>query len=945
MSDSGIQLTFLDWRNPVLPAVADHLLAGIGGSDIWDSSGTTVLVPTKEAGRRLREALAYRASQRGTGLFPPRVRPVHSLLEAAVASSASPLQVQLALARILLRSRADAFPDLFPAGSAGDAEEDDRFALALRAARPLCELRSLLTEGGILFREVPERAGEGFEDTARWEDLARLEEELLAELGALGLEDPLVAARRAAENPRIDEGTHRVVVAAVPDLPSLAERALRRLAESIPVEILVHAPAEEAEAFDEAGRPRAEVWPERKIAIADSAIRLVADSQAQAVRTRELLAPRGDEADGKPLPAAVGVPDERVIPALRAELAEAGISAFDPGGHPLMRHPLTRLARTVGALALDDRFEDAAALFRHPDVLDALLRRNEGEAFSISRLLVAADTVQNERLPQSFSRFAEVAKDAAPELALAVETLRETVAQVRDAESVAEGLRAAMTCMVSGRVLEADSLRDREFQAVARQLVDILDSVADLCDSGWLPERRDQQTVLNQLLENARYYFPEPGDAVPDVELQGWLELHWNDAPNLVLTGVNDHVVPESVVGHAFLPDSLRTTLVLTNNERRLTRDAYLLQTLLACREGGGGTVRILLGKQSPEGDVLRPSRLLFHCEEEHLPQRALELFGPGEPSARAPQRQTSWKLKPPPVAEARLPKRLRVTSFRDYLACPFRFYLRHVLGMEACDDRKREMDALDFGTVCHLALKEFGRNRDLRESTDSDRIAAYLIEVAQTELARRYGPNPPAAVLIQCDSMAQRLRGAARVQARQRSLGWQILDAEVPLDPARAAEFSPLPISGTVDRVDRHEEDGTIRLLDYKTTDTPKPPATVHLATVREHTPGPAIVSVGGKERAWADLQLPLYAKLYAAPDHRFPLCGYFNLPKAVTQTDVALWNALSEDLIESAARCAGEIARRVRDGVFWPPVEGVRHDDFAGLFFDTVEDSVEPL
>jgi hypothetical protein len=70
---------------------------------------------------------------------------------------------------------------------------------------------------------------------------------------------------------------------------------------------------------------------------------------------------------------------------------------------------------------------------------------------------------------------------------------------------------------------------------------------------------RERLELLRRAMAGVCYYAdPEPVDAI---EAQGWLELPWNDAPLLVLTGFNEGFVPDSVVGHAFLPDATRAAL------------------------------------------------------------------------------------------------------------------------------------------------------------------------------------------------------------------------------------------------------------------------------------------------------------------------------------------------------------------------------------------------
>ena len=105
-----------------------------------------------------------------------------------------------------------------------------------------------------------------------------------------------------------------------------------------------------------------------------------------------------------------------------------------------------------------------------------------------------------------------------------------------------------------------------------------------------------------------------------------------------------------------------------------------------------GGRLEVLLGKTSAAGDPLRPSRLLFQCAETELPARVRFLFRELPPTGGNVAWRRAWRWRVPWVGAA---ERLRVTGFRDYLACPFRFYLKHRLGMEPVDAAKRELDQL----------------------------------------------------------------------------------------------------------------------------------------------------------------------------------------------------------------------------------------------------------
>ncbi len=327
------------------------------------------------------------------------------------------------------------------------------------------------------------------------------------------------------------------------------------------------------------------------------------------------------------------------------------------------------------------------------------------------------------------------------------------------------------------------------------------------------------------------------------LELNGWLELLWEDAPHLVVAGVNDGLVPDAVVGDAFLPESLRVRLGLKTNAMRFARDAYLLAALAAMR-ARSGRLDVLLGKVSAAGDPLRPSRLLLRCAEAELPRRIGFLFRNVETAQASLPWTRAWLLRPRVVPP---PATLRVTALRDYLACPFRFYLKHLLRMEAVDLAKAELDARDFGTLLHEALQVMGEDETLRDCADEAVLRDALLAVFERSVRVRYGQELTLPLVVQFESARQRLRAAAAVQAREAAAGWRTERVEWSF----ALPLGGLTVRGKIDRLDRHA-DGRVRVLDYKTSDTPVTPAAAHLGPsgADDSAEAWARVVVNGKER-----------------------------------------------------------------------------------------------
>lgn len=994
---ANVHRRFLSWHRPLLPQAVELLAEGWSGNGPLDLSDRLVIVPTRQSGRRLREALAGFAARRHAAVFPPRVMLPEALLAPAPAdAAAAKLDSLLAWAQVFLAAEMDDFRAVFPVDPPARTVN-----WAMRLAEEFVRLQRSLAESGLRLSDVARRAGEGFPERERWEQIGELERRHDETLGRVGLCDAAASriARASRETmvamlaPEADgrlAGVRRVFVIGAPDPQPLALDALALLAAECPVEVVVFAPESEAESFDGWGRPRPEAWGERVLPLPDFAhhIHLCADPSTQAARISD-LARRYENRDSV---LAVGVADPDVLPLLESEFTRAGRPVFNPEGRARRGDRLFQLLEALGGLAREDGFAAVATLARCPDFI-AYLATTLGNTFSAARFLRALDALHTRHLPPTLGealrqaqREAErqerradtepSAEDEAPARAATaspsgaaavggrtrertpfaelVPVLR-LISELRDGlthGSFVEGASRALTVIFGERRFRTSDADDSAMMEAADSWETVIRAVAASATRfGELASGEWWGIALGLYAESVRYD-DKPADAV---ELQGWLELLWEDAPHLVVAGFNDGRVPDAIVGDPFLPESLRERLGLKTNAARFARDAYLLRALGAWRSSSGaaeagaaaatgGRLDLLLGKTSAAGDPLRPSRLLLRCADAELPERITGLFRPVDAVRAAPAWRRAWRLRPPPAEPV---TSVAVTGLRAWLACPFRFYLSRVLRMESVDPAKTELDVFDFGTLCHAALEAFGSDLTMRDVTDPAVVREFLLAQLEQAATRRFGPVLTLPLVVQLESARQRLARAADVQAETRADGWVIEQVERSFQ----IPIGGVTVTGKIDRIDRHEKTGAVRVLDYKTSDRPVNPEGAHLRGLRRDERAPAFARFvyNAREQVWTDLQLPLYLRAVAAMPELINAaaleCGYFNLPKAAGETGIQPWVEYTRELDAAAWGCAEGVAAAIEAGEFWPPNETIRpeQDDFAALFHHGVAESVE--
>jgi len=918
---------FLRWDRTLPAQAAAWLAAGRGGKPL-DLSDTWVIVPTRQAGRRLREAVALHAHGLGTAALAPRVTQPAGVFDAhRDANRGSSAAVRLHWARTLLAARLEMLPDLFP-----HAPRQRTFQWALGLGERLAKLRHDLAEGGLRMGEVAARAGAGFPEADRWTQLAALEAQYLERLLAAGLVDPdeakLILARDPGAPP---EGIKRIALIGCPDPMPLALAVLEAWSTAIEVAVVVHGPADRDGAFDDWGRPVAGRWPDEvdEPAEFEDTVHVCTDPAEQASR----IAAMAGSYEKPDTMLAIGCADETMTPFIGSALSEREIAHYDPEGRPLARAGIARFVSLLRQFAGEPSFATASELARRPEIMD-WLGAKLGRAFAPARFLEGLDELQAFNLPTALAPAIEHSRGfakTAPELTAGLELLKELADRARGAGFPRGFLDLLATVLGAGttderRIGEIEALRaavDEVAIAGGRDGINL--------DEGW--------ELTLAALARGRMFDEKPTGAL---EIQGWLELLWEDAPHIVVAGLNEGCVPESITGDAFMPGSLREKLGLRTNADRLARDGYVLASLRAAR-ADGGRVDILLGRRSDAGDPMQPSRLLLACREEELPERVGFLFrAPAPPSGTVPWSR-AWPLVIPKPREF---STIRVTAFRSYLECPFRFLLGHGMRMESVEPEKRELDARDFGTLVHAVLERLRVDDAWRDCTDGATLARHFSAELDRIAFGRFGESPSLPLVVQIESARQRLQHAAHLQAAARAEGWRIVETEWAF-PEGAVVFDGLVVRGKIDRIERHEATGVVRVLDYKTSDKPVAPADAHRKklgrgeSLRHAFAGCQVKGAPGK---WIDLQLPLYRRA-AAHFGTGIVCGYFNLPKAVSETAIATWDDLDEPTQAAAMECARGVAVAVRAGVFWPPNEDIDEDEdeFARLFHEGVAASVD--
>lgn len=893
-----VKREFLGWQHPFSSNVTEWLAARRD-----ELPSMLLVVPTAQSGRRLREALAE-----ATGaVLSPRVVTPGSFLQSRDDEAAPDWVEQVAWNEVL-----DGVSDwsgmeaLFP--EPPDAASD----WATGMAREMVTLRHALQENGLTL-DTAARKLTNSPEADRWQALAALEEQVETKLRTWKITS---RSRLLAGGLTAPPGVTSVVLAGVTELPPLVDRALRSW--PVTVTTLIAAPEDEAGNFSEIGIPL-ESWASRALPTPEGSLQVVADPRQQALEALRIVGEAGTSSDGIVL----GAADSETGDELARAFSRAGWLAFHPAAANVASG-LARWFRVWRSWLTDPTLACLGDLLGLPETGILVGGKRAQKARRLAQLRDEWMVVRGEDLQRRVEK--------------------EAFRSDADQKSAIELLEAV-------RLLERwrTSLLAENFSGSLGTLLEILGKTGDASRetaeamAAWLTEAAP---LMHRVKRGAGFWIdlmvssqsspaplPPPGRVL---DVQGWLELLHEPGRHLVLCGMNEGKVPARSGGEPWLGEAGRTILGLTRDADRAARDAFIYQALLEPRRAGG-RVDVLCGKAGAGGEPLLPSRLLLATDRSGLPERVRLLFRDVEPPEAGMAWTADWKWQP---AVGQPKQRISVTSLRDYLACPFRYHLKHVLKFQSPDAERAEWNARDFGTVAHAVLENWGRDTTARELEDPDKLHNWLSAELNREVDARFGKRVPLAVRIQTEALRQRLLWFARVQAEIRAEGWEIVDVERKVE----LEVEGATVVAMIDRIDRQRETGQLRVIDYKTgkvdsVDKAHRKKLGQNSNLPEHLSleGPAVYQGEDNGKSadflWLNLQLPLYAQAVVLRGEALPAPCYITLGTTEEKVKLLEWTKFETADLDAAVECTDWIVGQISAGIFWPPAEKLTYDDFAVL------------
>lgn len=816
-------MKFIDRVVLALKSELESTSAGVSSLD-----HLLLLVPTAEAGRRVREELA-RAMPRG--LIAPRVELLNRFLAEEELSQA---RWTLELCEYLIKERGE--------------KDCDR---AITRSLMYLDLWKILSEGALSFEDVDEEGA--------WETLKGIERDFVRRMASKGLVPDFLKVKRALKNPPIPPEVKKVFI--LTDFWPLGEKI------SWPCEVVRLSPTEENIAD----------YRIKGFARASDEAKFVADSYLR-IKPEET-------------PDALVLADASMFVDLKGAMEAAGFSLYDPNRQPVIASSLGKLVKRLLTLIRTDSYDVFSALVRGADFRESVTTED----------LKTLDELQKLILPDKMSQVGEDFLNKLPEF-----------------KHDLRGIREFLKALFANRELSAGSPEDEEFCAAANEINRLF---ADVDVEGFDEELKI--AVFEKALSSLKYQLES--DKRNRIKVHGFMDLPFLSEDEVNIVGFIEGAVPETIIQHPLLPDSLRAKLGLTTNQDRFERDKRIFADAVSSREAYH--LGVTFHSLDRTGDSVKPSRLVFETEDDDELIHRVERYY-RESFGSLSRRDTfsipdKWRLKLPIPPKYKELKSISPTHLCEYLNCPFNYFLRRVALAETFEDEANELTSRRFGNLIHSALEYWGKGEKV-DSDDAEEIYAEFERGIEAFLRRDFGDEIPTIVSLQAESAKSRLKIFASRQAAWRKEGWRLVESEVKL----RVTYDHTTLFGTADRIDYNERLGQWCVIDYKT--------------------------YAKKDRALktASVQLPIYCamlelaknpKLKGATRDNTISC--YAVIGAKEEDVLFLPPKNGEDVAEAEKLIRGKLIPGIEKGIFYPPSpENEWTYDFEDYFLvDDLEASID--
>ena len=372
---------------------------------------------------------------------------------------------------------------------------------------------------------------------------------------------------------------------------------------------------------------------------------------------------------------------------------------------------------------------------------------------------------------------------------------------------------------------------DPFFQETIFRSFTLINRIKLLSDKGLLDIKpQTLERLLSQIVSSTSV--PFHGEPAEGVQVMGVLETRNLDFDHILFLSCNEGNMPKGVNDSSFIPYSIRKFYGLTTIDNKVAIYAYYFNRLIQ-----RATDITLTYNTTTEGThTSEMSRFMLQLMVEGTHTISRESLLAGQTPRRTVQDAVSKtdaiirKIITP--KEKNILPNFSPSAIGMYLNCQLRFFFAHVAGLK--EDEEAEDDDIDariFGNIFHRAAEFLycGKTGRILQADDLRKLHKEVDSCVEKAFVKElFGQDPTTARL-------GRLNGLQEINSEViKKYLHRLVEADMAKAPLTILatekwverEFSTTvggkvvtcKFGGIIDRVDRTESDGKIRIVDYKT-------------------------------------------------------------------------------------------------------------------------------
>lgn len=357
------------------------------------------------------------------------------------------------------------------------------------------------------------------------------------------------------------------------------------------------------------------------------------------------------------------------------------------------------------------------------------------------------------------------------------------------------------------------------------------------------------------------------GEPLCGLQIMGVLETRAIDFKNLILLSMNERIFPRKHFSRSFIPNLLRKGYGMSTIEHQECIYAYYFYRMISRAQN----VYLFYDSRQTGGKSGEMSRyiqqLLYLYPSNRISQYSVTYDG-------APTSKREIEVIKTPDIMTRLDryrtlgpkKNLSASSINEYINCPLQFYFENVCDIKIDDDITDYMDSSAYGSIVHEVLLNMYKPHEGTIITpqiidsklkNEDELNKKITQAINHVYYKRKDKKGLNSKLIGESALLARIIKHIIKSLFEKEKGftpYRYIAGEKEIEYQwEVSDDITINLRMFIDRIDRREVNGPIRIIDYKTGDDP--------ISVTEFE---SIFDKGNSKRAKAIFQLFIYCNAY---------------------------------------------------------------------------------